>query len=433
MSVRVIGAGFAGVEAAYTLTRLGHRVELFEMKPDKKSPAHKSDYFAEPVCSNSFKALGYESSSGLLKEEMRRFGSLTLEAAGSSRVPAGGALAVDREIFSKEVTDRINADNMITVTNREVTDIDAGVPTIVATGPLTDGELAKRLSDTASGMLSFYDAAAPVIAASSIDLDRVFFADRYGYDREGDYLNCFFDREGYEDFIRELILAETAVFSDFEKEERVYESCMPIEKLAKRGMDAPRFGPMKPVGLVDPGTGRRPWASVQLRKEDAGGRLYNIVGFQTNLKFAEQRRIFRMIPGLEKAEFARYGVMHRNSFINSPEALNITLNFKKNPNVYVAGMLTGMEGYMEAAVSGILAARFLHSELTGTMPGIPPETTMCGALLRYITTQNRDFQPMGANFGLLPAIDIAVKSKKERRRALAERALEDIDHFLGGS
>ncbi|MCL2539311.1 MAG: methylenetetrahydrofolate--tRNA-(uracil(54)-C(5))-methyltransferase (FADH(2)-oxidizing) TrmFO, partial [Oscillospiraceae bacterium] len=313
----------------------------------------------------------------------------------------------------------------ITVFCREVGSVDMSVPTVIATGPLTDGALADWLSETAEGLLSFYDAAAPIVSAESIDMDAVFAADRYSQAETGDYLNCYFDKPGYEAFYSELVLAQTAELRDFDYV--LYEGCMPIERLAARGADTPRFGPMKPVGLRDPRTGRRPWAAVQLRREDEQGSLYNLVGFQTNLKFPEQRRVFRMIPGLERAEFVRYGVMHRNSFLDSPKALDVTLNLKNSPNTYVAGQLTGFEGYMESALSGILAARFMHERLEGGEPRIPTEFTMCGALLRYITRPNEDFQPMGANMGLLPPLEEAVRDKRERYAALAQRALEDME------
>lgn len=428
MTVRVVGAGLAGCEAAYALAGRGYTVALYEMKPEKKSPAHHSDGFAELVCSNSLKAARVDSAAGLLKEEMRRMGSLTLTVADGCRVDAGGALAVDRRLFSEGVTARIKAHPNIRVVAEEVTEIDRTLPTIVATGPLTDGVFAETLRGMSGGFLNFFDAAAPVVTEESIDRERMFAASRYAFEDGGDYLNGYFDKAGYEAFIEELIHAETAPLHDFDG--AVYEGCMPIERLAKRGHDAPRFGPMKPVGLRDPRTGHRPWAAVQLRKEDAEGRMYNIVGFQTNLKFPEQRRVFGMIPGLEHAEFSRYGVMHRNSFLNAPEILHITLNLKSCPNTYIAGQLTGFEGYMESAASGILAAGFLDESLSGGTPKIPSENTMCGALLRYITNKNKDFQPMGANMGILPPLKTEIRDKKARYAALSERALSDLELIL---
>ena len=425
--VRVIGAGLAGCEAANTLTASGYDVILSEMKPLRRSPAHTSDDFCELVCSNSLKADRINSAAGLLKAEMRRMGSLTVGVADDCRVAAGGALAVDRELFSREVTKRIKRNPRITIHTEEMKELDLSVPTIIATGPLTDGVFADYLTELTGGFLSFYDAAAPIIMADSLDRTQLFSQSRYDYDSEGDYLNAFFDKAGYEQFWNELISAETAPLHEFEGDNRVYEGCMPVERLASRGADAIRFGPLKPVGLRDPRTGHRPWAAVQLRKEDAAGRLYNIVGFQTNLKFSEQKRVFGMIPGLENAEFARFGVMHRNSFLNSPKLLNPTLNLKKLPNIYVAGQLTGFEGYMESAASGILAARFLATVLQDGIPEIPGENTMCGALLRYITAESKDFQPMGANMGILPPLDIGIKDKRKRYAAFAERALEQFD------
>ncbi len=425
MTVRVIGAGLAGVEAANTLANRGTNVELYEMKPLRRSPAHRSDDFAELVCSNSLKAERVASAAGLLKEEMRRFGSLTLAVADTCKVEAGGALAVDRTLFSKGVTERVLENPLIQIIHSEVTEIDPKIPTIVATGPLTDGKLFECLSGMTGGFLSFFDAAAPIVAADSIDMDQVFSASRYQFDEEGDYLNSYFNKEGYEAFWDALVHAKTAPLHTFEA--GVYEGCMPIERLAKRGIDSIRFGPMKPVGLKDPRTGHRPWAAVQLRKEDAAGTLYNLVGFQTNLKFSEQKRVFGMIPGLEQAEFVRYGVMHRNSFVDAPKVLNPTLELKNSKNTYLAGQLTGFEGYMESAASGILAARFLLDRLEGKTPEIPSENTMCGALLRYITTENKDFQPMGANMGILLPLSEEIRDRKERYAAFAERALLDLD------
>ncbi|MEA4912861.1 MAG: methylenetetrahydrofolate--tRNA-(uracil(54)-C(5))-methyltransferase (FADH(2)-oxidizing) TrmFO [Oscillospiraceae bacterium] len=430
MNVRVIGAGLAGCEAAWALANAGVRVTLVEQKPEKRSPAHKLDTFAELVCSNSLKASRVDSAAGLLKAEMRRMDSLCLAVADGCAVPAGGALAVDRCRFTQGVTERILRHPNIEVLRREQTALDADAPTVVATGPLTDGALAEALRAlTGDETLSFYDAAAPIVTADSIDMERVSAASRYG--RGGDdYLNCFFDKPGYEVFMQALADAETAPLHGADGDYPVYEGCMPIEKLARRGLDAARFGPMKPVGLTDPATGRRPWAAVQLRREDAAGTMYNLVGFQTNLKFGEQKRVFSMIPGLENAEFARYGVMHRNSFLNAPRVLQPTLNLKAAPHIYIAGQLSGFEGYMESAACGQLAARFLGAALRGETARIPGEDTMCGALLRYITAPNKDFQPMGANMGILPPLPAAIRDKKERYAALAERALREMEEYL---
>ena len=431
IEVRVIGAGLAGCEAAFALAEKGCRVTLYEQKPVKYSPAHKSEKFAELVCSNSFKAARIESAAGLMKEEMRMLGSVCLEAAAACSVPAGGALAVDRELFSSAVTERVRNHPNITVVHEEVTSIDPEVPTIVATGPLTEGKLAEELLRlTGTESLYFYDAAAPIVMADSLDMDQLFAQSRYDRGGEDDYLNAPFDKAGYEAFWQELVNAETAELHDFEQDQPVYEGCMPIEKLAKRGKDAARYGPMKPVGLRNPKTGHRPWAAVQLRKEDENGTMYNLVGFQTNLKFPEQKRVFSMIPGLSHAEYARYGVMHRNSFLNAPLTLDGTLRVNGTRNTYVAGQLSGVEGYMESAAGGILAARFLWDRLNGREPRMLPDNTMLGSLMRYLRTPNRDFQPMGANMGVLPPLGEEIKDKKERYMAYAERSLRDLREFL---
>ena len=425
--IRVIGAGLAGCEAARTLARLGHEVALYEQKPARHSAAHKSADFAELVCSNSLKAARVDSAAGLLKAEMRLLGSVCLEVADTCAVPAGGALAVDRLLFARGVTARIEAEPGIEIVREEVAEIDPYVPTVVASGPLTDGALAESLFALCGReTLSFFDAAAPIVAADSIDMRRVHAASRYGRG-DGDYLNCYFDKPGYEAFHEALVTAESAPQHDFDF--KVYEGCMPIEKLAKRGRDAIRYGPMKPVGLVNPETGHRPWAAVQLRRENAEGTMYNLVGFQTNLRFGEQKRVFSMIPGLERAEFVRYGVMHRNTFLDSPRTLERNLSVKAHPNVFVAGQLTGFEGYMESAGCGILAARFLHDRLCGRPSAFPSENTMLGALLRYVTTDNRDFQPLGANMGILPSLADSVRDKRLRYEALAQRALHDMEEY----
>jgi methylenetetrahydrofolate--tRNA-(uracil-5-)-methyltransferase len=429
MPVQVLGGGLAGCEAACALARLGHRVRLFEQKPLRRSKAHTKDGLAELVCSNSFKAMRVESAAGLLKAEMRLMGSVCLDAADRCGVPAGGALAVDRDLFSQLVTQTVERHANISLVREEVVRLDSEQPTIVATGPLTDGALAQELTRLCGQQaLSFYDAAAPIITADSMDKDRVYAASRYGRGTD-DYLNCYFDKAGYEAFWQRLVQAETALLHDFDF--AVYEGCMPIEKLAGRGRDTMRFGPMKPVGLTHPETGHRPWAAVQLRRENVAGTLYNLVGFQTNLTFGAQRRVFRTIPGLERAEFARYGVMHRNSFVNAPQVLRPTLNLKAHPLVYLAGQLTGFEGYMESAACGLLAARFMHAALTDTKPALPGANTMCGALLRYITAPNKNFQPMGANMGILPPLETPIRDKKQRYAALARRALRDMEEYIG--
>lgn len=421
----VLGGGLAGCEAAMQLANRGIKVTLYEMKPVRKTPAHKSDLLAELVCSNSLKANRIDSAAGLLKEEMRILGSVCLKSAELCSVPAGGALAVDRDMFSKYITNEIYNHPNITIKNEIVEGIPKTEVCVVATGPLTDGKLAEEIEALCEGgSLSFFDAAAPIVTAESIDMSIAFNASRYGKGTD-DYINCPFNKEEYEAFHKELISAESAPLKDFDKPFKVYEGCMPIEVLAKRGEDSIRFGPLKPVGLTDPRTGHRPWAVVQLRKENKEGTLYNIVGFQTNLKFPEQKRVFSMIPGLKDAEFMRYGVMHRNSFINSPKLLNRNLSLKSNPKIFFAGQISGVEGYMESASSGIVAGINAAAEILGEKPLILPEFSMIGALLSYICDESvADFQPMGANFGILPALPQKIRDKKERYGALANRSLE---------
>lgn len=429
MKFKVIGAGLAGVEAAWQIANKGYKVSLYEMKPIKHSEAHKSDLFCELVCSNSLKASRIESAAGLLKEEMARLGSLTVPIARSVSVPAGGALAVDRNLFSQAVTDKIKSHPNIEVVNEVVEnlELDDDTITIVATGPLTDGKLAESISKITGDYLSFYDAAAPIVMADSVDMTKAFGASRYERGGDDDYINCPFNKAEYENFINELVNAEGAVVHDFD----VYEGCMPIEKLAKRGLDAPRFGPMKPVGLVDPNTGHRPWACVQLRRENSKGTMFNLVGFQTNLKFGEQKRVFTMIPGLEKAQFVRYGVMHRNSFLNSPTLLNSDFSLRTKPNLFFAGQITGVEGYMESASSGIIAGINAVRKAEGKDSFVPNDVTMIGALCDYISDESvKNFQPMGANFGVLPTIEPKIRDKKERYKALATRALESLDNQI---
>lgn len=421
----VIGAGLAGCEAAWQIAEAGYEVTLLEMKPEKFSPAHKNKNFAELVCSNSLKASRIDSAAGLLKEEMARLGSLTVPVARNCAVPAGGALAVDRNEFSQTVTDMINSHPNITVENKLVEEIspDDDEILIVATGPLTEGKLGEAIQNLCGDYLSFYDAAAPIVMADSVDMQKAFGASRYDRGGDDDYINCPFNKAEYEVFIDELVNAEGAVVHDFD----VYEGCMPIEKLAKRGLDAPRFGPMKPVGLVDPNTGHRPWACVQLRRENSKGTMFNLVGFQTNLKFGEQKRVFSMIPGLENAEFVRYGVMHRNSFLNSPKLLNSDFSLRSNPNIFFAGQITGVEGYMESAASGIMAGVNAVRRAEGEEPLVLSEYNMIGALSQYISDESvTNFQPMGANFGVLPPIEPKIRDKRERYMALANRALEQL-------
>ncbi len=424
--VKVIGAGLAGCEAAYFLAQRGVKVTLYEQKPVKYSPAHKSENFAELVCSNSLKSMREDSCQGMLKNEMRHFGSIILENREKSRVPAGGALAVDRDIFSDLITQKVKNHPNITICYEEVTEIDTDRLTIVATGPLTEGDLYNRIKDMCGRGMSFYDAAAPIVMADSIDMDKVFAASRYDKG-DDDYLNCPFNKEQYEAFYRALSTAERAPLKDFEDDLTVYEGCMPVEVMAGRGPETLRYGPMRPVGLRDPRTGHRPWANVQLRCENKEKTMYNLVGFQTNLKFGEQKRVFGMIPGLENAVFARYGVMHRNSFINSPAVLNNTLNLKEYPNIYFAGQITGMEGYTESSMCGLLAGYFVWCRLNDTSPQIPELTTISGALLNYITTPNKDFQPMGANMGILPPLENHIRDKRERYMALSKRGKADIE------
>ena len=424
MKVNVIGAGLAGCEAAYTLATRGVKIDLYEMKPLRRSPAHHIDGFAELVCSNSLKAARIDSAAGLLKEEMRRLGSISMIAAEKSSVAAGGALAVDRDTFSQIITDEIKNHPNITVHYEEVSEINPDEITIICSGPLTDGPLAETIKQlTDSDNLSFFDAAAPIVTAESIDMSRAFCASRY--DKGGDdYINCPMNKQEYEAFYEALISAERAPQKDFDVNGRVYEGCMPIEIMAQRGADTMRFGPLKPVGLRDPSTGHRPWANLQLRRENKEGTLFNLVGFQTNLKFAEQKRVFSMIPALANAEFVRYGVMHRNSFINSPKLLNKDQSLKKYPNVYFAGQITGVEGYMESASSGILAGINVYLRLKGEKSLSLPNYTMLGALNGYITDESvKDFQPMGANFGVLPPIEPHIRDKKERYSALSNRSL----------
>ena len=423
--ITVVGAGLAGCEAAIRLADFGFEVVLYEMKPKKLSPAHKSHSFAELVCSNSLKADRLSTAAGLLKAEMRMFSSVCLEAAEHSAVPAGGALAVNRDIFSDYITQKVLSNERITVINEIVEKIPNDTVCLIATGPLTDGKLAYDIARICgSESLSFFDAAAPIVTADSVDMSIAFAASRY-YKGDADYINCPMNKDEYEIFYNELINAESAQTHSFDKKPNVYEGCMPIEIMAKRGEDSIRFGPLKPVGLRDPRTDKRPWAVVQLRKENREGTLYNLVGFQTNLKFTEQKRVFSLIPSLKNAEFMRYGVMHRNSFLNSPKVLNKNLSLKNNPNIFFAGQITGVEGYMESAASGILAAENIIRYVCRLPELSLPEKTMLGALVNYITDDSTaDFQPMGANFGIIPPLDIRIKDKAERYTKLSARSID---------
>ena len=432
MQIKIIGAGLAGCEAALWLADHGVQVDLYEQKPVKFSPAHKSAGFAELICSNSLKAERPDSASGLLKIEMRMMGSHLLNAAETARVAAGGALAVDRDVFSTAVTEMVEKNSGITVHREEVTALDESVPVLVASGPLTEGVLAEQIAAlTGSHRLSFFDAVAPIVSAESLDMEKIFAASRYGRG-EADYLNCPFNKLEYEAFYNELLNAERAPLHDFDGELTVYEGCMPIEVMAGRGADTMRYGPLRPVGLVNPNPGHRPWANVQLRAENKERTLYNIVGFQTNLKWGEQKRVFSMIPGLENAEFVRYGVMHRNTFLDAPRVLSAQLCLKEHPNVFFAGQITGFEGYMESAACGLLAARSLYARLEGKELPAPPVDTMCGALVQYLTTENKHFQPMGANMGILPPLpeESRPRDKRLRYMAQAQRAVASFQHWL---
>ncbi|MCL2013369.1 MAG: methylenetetrahydrofolate--tRNA-(uracil(54)-C(5))-methyltransferase (FADH(2)-oxidizing) TrmFO [Oscillospiraceae bacterium] len=436
IKIAVIGAGLAGCEAAWKAAESGICVRLYEMKPHRFSPAHKYRGFAELVCSNSLKAKRLQSAAGLLKQEMRILGSLILKCAESCAVPAGGALAVDRGKFSDSVTAAINSHpNIEVITGKEICSLDrlSEEYIIVAAGPLCADALAdyiKKICGESS--LSFYDAVSPIVTFGSIDFENAFFAARYGRG-DADYINCPLDKDEYELFIDALRNAETAVLQDFEKR-KFYEGCMPVEVLAKRGRDALRFGPMRPVGLSDPRTERRPWAVVQLRKENTEGDLYNLVGFQTNLKWAEQKRVFSLIPALKNAEYVRYGVMHRNTFINSPKLLDAHLRLKDHPNIMFAGQITGVEGYTESAATGILAGINAVRLVSGLSPFVPPRESMTGALAGYLCRGNNNFQPMGANMGLLPPMDEPVRSlmrgKEKRYEAFAQRAIQKLEELI---
>ncbi len=454
--ITVIGGGLAGTETAYQIAKRGIKVKLYEMKPIKFSPAHTNKDLAEIVCSNSFKSNLLTNACGLLKEELRRLDSLLIKIADETAVPAGQALAVDRDIFSKRVTEEINKNELIEIINEEVVDISNLVKdgiVIIATGPLTSEKLAEQIQKiTGQDKLYFYDAAAPIVSKDSINFDIAFYGDRYSQEKkkeetieewkeriekqegkEQSYINLPMNKEEYENFVNELVKAEVVNLHEFEKKE-IFEGCMPIEIMANRGIDTLRFGPLKPVGFDDPRTGKRPYAIVQLRQDDKQASLYNLVGFQTNLKFGEQKRVFSMIPGLENAEFIKYGVMHRNTYINSTKLLDETYNLKSDNSIYFAGQITGVEGYVESISSGMVAA---INAVEDYKKGIETHKThkitfsefsVIGALAKYISTENSKFQPMNANFGILPELDgKKVKDKKERYMKLAERSLENLN------
>lgn len=453
--ITIIGGGLAGTEAAYQIAKRGIKVKLYEMKPIKFSPAHSNQNLAEIVCSNSFKSNLLTNACGLLKEELRRLDSLLIKIADETSVPAGQALAVDREAFSQKVTRAIEENENIEIIHEEITNIEEiakeGI-VIIATGPLTSDELAKNIQEmTTQDKLYFYDAAAPIVNKDSINFDIAFYGDRYAQEKkkeesieewkkrleeekeEQSYINLPMNQEEYETFMKELIHAEVVTLHAFEKRE-IFEGCMPIEIMAKRGLDTLRFGPLKPVGFDDPRTGKRPYAVVQLRQDDKQATMYNMVGFQTNLKYGEQKRVFSMIPGLENAEFVKYGVMHRNTYINSTELLDETYNLKSNSNIYFAGQITGVEGYVESISSGMVAALnaikdFQNRDETHQTHKITfSPYTVIGSLAQYISTPNTKFQPMNANFGILPQLEgKKVKDKKERYMKLAERSLENLD------
>ncbi len=427
-SINVIGAGLAGSEAAWQIAKRGLKVRLYEMRPEKKTPAHHTQNFAELVCTNSLRANQLTNGAGLLKEEMRRLDSIIMEAADTHNVPAGGALAVDRETFSSAITEKLTNHPNVEVIREELTEIPEGL-TVIATGPLTSDPLAqaiKRLTDDEG--LYFYDAAAPIVEKSSLDMDKIYLKSRYDKG-EAAYLNCPMTEEEFYNFYHELINAEMAELHDFE-DQKFFEGCMPIEQMASRGEKTMLFGPLKPVGLEDPKTGKEPFAVVQLRQDNAAGNLYNLVGFQTHLKWGEQKRVFSMIPGLENAQFVRYGVMHRNTYLRSPEFLNATYQTKKRADLLFAGQMTGVEGYVESAASGLYAGINAALIAQGKEPVVFPEETMMGAMAHYITHASPNhFQPINANFGIIPRLEKRIREKRERNLALSQRALAVLEEF----
>lgn len=425
--VTVIGGGLAGSEAAYQIAKRGIKVKLYEMKPEKFSPAHSNPNLAEIVCSNSFKSNSITNACGLLKEELRKLDSLLIKIADETKVPAGQALAVDRETFSRRVNEQIESNPNIEVIHKECEKIESenGI-TVIATGPLTSKTMAEQIINlTGKERLAFYDAAAPIIEKDSIDFDIAFYGDRYGKEGDSSYINLPMNKEEYLQFYNELVNAEVVTLHEFEKKE-IFEGCMPIEIMAKRGEDTIRFGPLKPVGFTDPRTGTKPYAIIQLRQDNSEGTLYNMVGFQTNLKFGEQKRVFSLIPGLKNAEFVKYGVMHRNTFINSPELLDNTYNLKNNKNIYFAGQITGVEGYVESISSGLVAGINASLQYRKEEKKTFPKETVIGALADYIQTPNKNFQPMNANFGILPPLEEKIRDKQQRYEKMAQRALKSI-------
>lgn len=420
--INIIGGGLAGCEAAYQISKRGINVKLYEMKPIKYSPAHSNSDLAEIVCSNSFKSNLLTNACGLLKEELRMLDSLLIKIADETSVPAGQALAVDREEFSRKVTEYIQKLDNVEIINEEVAEIPDDVITIIATGPLTSDILFEKISKlVGNNELHFYDAAAPIIEKNSVDMNIAFIGDRYGKG-EADYINLPMNKEEYENFWNELVNAEVVELHSFEKRE-IFEGCMPVEVMAKRGIDTLRYGPLKPVGFDDPRTGRRPYALVQLRQDNSVGTLYNMVGFQTNLKFGEQKRVFSMIPGLKNAEFVKYGVMHRNTYINSTQILNNVYQMKDNENIFFAGQITGVEGYVESIASGLIAGVNAVNYMKEKEKIVFPVETMIGALTDYISTPNEKFQPMNANFGILPKLPEKIRDKQERYKKLSDRAI----------
>ena len=428
--VIVIGGGLAGSEAAWQLAERGVRVKLFEMRPKVMTPAHRTGLLAELVCSNSLKSQDLYNAHGLLKAELRMLGSMLLEAAQEAAIPGGKALVVDRQKFAKIVTERIESHPLIEIIREEVTEIPKEGIVIIATGPLTSSKFAEALQELiGEKFLSFYDALSPIVDAESLDMSKLYFKDRYGWD-DSAYLNAPMTEEEYDQFWKALVEAEIHQPHEFEKGVKYFEACLPIEVMAKRGRDALRFGPLKPIGLPDPRTGKEPFAVVQLRRENAEGTAYSLVGFQTQLKYGEQRRVFRMIPGLEKAEFLRYGAVHRNTFVNAPKVLLPTLQVRRDPRIFIAGQLSGTEGYVEAIADGLVAALNAYRLLNEQAPLEIPYHTMLGALLRYIAMANpKHFQPMNVNFGLMPNVP-KIRKKDERKRFMVERALKTLKEWI---